>query len=238
MLSSSEIKFLKSLSHKKNRDENSMFVVEGGKLVKEALSSDFDVVKVLYSSDIGLAAMERITLLSAPSPAFAVLKMKQDEKDFKVKPESLYLMLDNVKDPGNFGSILRIAEWFGIEAIIASKGCVELYNPKVVQASMGSIFRTKVYYRDLCPFLEQCKDLTSIYGTYPQGPSIYSQKLEKGGIIVMGGESDGISPVLEKMINKKISVPPFSTGKGTHPESLNVAVAAALICSEFRRPSV
>jgi len=238
MISSSEIKFLKSLSHKKNRDENLMFVVEGEKLVKEALASGFDVVKVLYGNDIGLAAMERITLLTAPSPAYAVLKMKQDEKDFTVKPGSLYLMLDSVKDPGNFGSILRIAEWFGIEAIIASKGCVELYNPKVVQASMGSIFRTKVYYCDPGPFLEHCKALTPIYGTYPHGPSIYSQKLEKGGIIVMGGESEGISPALEKMITKKISVPPFTTGKGNHPESLNVAVAAALICSEFRRPSV
>ncbi len=238
MISSYEIKFLKSLSQKKIRDENSMFIVEGEKLVNEALASDFDVVKVLYSSDIGLAAMERITLLSAPSPAYAVLKMKQDEKDFKVKPESLYLVLDSVKDPGNFGSILRIAEWFGIEAIIASKGCVELYNPKVVQASMGSIFRTKVFYRDLRPFLEHFADLTPIYGTYPEGPSIYSQTLEKGGIIVMGGESDGISPALEKLINKKISVPPFRTGKGSHPESLNVAIATALICSEFRRASV
>ncbi len=238
MISSSEIKFLKSLSQKKNRDENSMFVVEGEKLVKEALASDFEVVKVYYANDIGLAAMGRITLLAAPSPAYAVLKMKQDDNDFIVKPECLYLMLDTVKDPGNFGTILRIAEWFGLEAIIASKGCVELYNPKVVQASMGSIFRSKVIYRDLAPFLEQIIGLTNVYGTYPHGPSIYSQKPEKEGIIVMGGESDGISPALEKLINRKISVPPFNLIKGSHPESLNVAVAAALICSEFRRPSV
>ncbi|MDD3812942.1 MAG: RNA methyltransferase [Bacteroidales bacterium] len=164
--------------------------------------------------------------------------MKDEDPGFSILPDELYLALDSVKDPGNMGTILRIAEWFGIRAIIASKGSVELYNPKVVHSSMGSIFRMKVIYCDLEPFLAGIKGKTTVYGTYPQAPSIYSQKREKGALILMGGESDGISPDLGKYIERRVSIPPYSKESTNHPESLNVAVATALICSEFRRPSV
>lgn len=238
MLTSSEIKFFKSLSNKKAREDNSLFVVEGEKLVNEALRSDFEVVKVLYSDQIGIKTMERITLLSAPSPAYALLKMKSDDDDLRIDPKELYLMLDSVKDPGNLGTILRIADWFGIRTIIASKGCVEVYNPKVVQSSMGSIFRVRVLYRDPKKFLSKIKGKTIVYGTYPLAPSIYTQRLERGALILMGGESNGISPDLERYIERRVSIPPYRNNGGDHPESLNVAVATALVCSEFRRPSV
>jgi TrmH family RNA methyltransferase len=238
MLSSSEIKFLKSLSRKREREANSLFVVEGEKLVAEAINSGYEIERVLYASEIGEDAMARITLLSSPSPAYAVVRMKSIEENITIMPDKLYLMLDSVRDPGNMGTILRIADWFGAEAIIASEECVELYNPKVIQASMGAIFRTRVQYCDLMQYLANNRGKTTVYGTYPDGPVIYTQNLTKGGIIVMGSESEGISGKLEEFIDTKLSVPPFRKGSGEHPESLNVAIASALICSEFRRSSV
>lgn len=234
-ISKNEIKFVKSLSQKKFRDEYGLFTVEGEKSVKEALDSDFIVEKVYYTSEIGEEAMSKMTNLSSPSPALATLRKRAEEADFKIPEKELVLALDSVRDPGNLGTIIRLAEWFGIRTILASADTVELYNPKVVQATMGSIFRVRVHYCDLAGVLARQKaEGRVIYGTFLDGENLYSCDKRADGIIVMGSESNGISAGVEACVTRKITIPPFY--KGAHgPESLNVAIATAITCSEFRR---
>lgn len=238
MLSRQDIKFLKSLSQKKRRDELGLFIVEGEKMVEEALKSDFDIERVLYLQDIGEENMSRITLLSSPSPSFAVLRKREYSGIIDIDPGKLYLALDSVRDPGNLGTIIRLADWFGIEAIIASSDTVDLYNPKVIQASMGAIFRVRVIYTDMCSFIKAASLKTDVYGTFLNAPDIYQATLSSSGVIVMGSESNGISEDVEKLINKRLGIPSFTKEGCNGSESLNVAIAAAIVCSEFRRSSV
>jgi len=236
MLSKQEIKFIKSLSQKKYREENSMFVAEGEKLVTEILSSHFEVVKTFYRDEIGEENMSRISLLSSPSPVLAVVKIPEYTEVPAPDNSKLALALDSVRDPGNLGTIVRIADWFGIDTIYASEDTVDLYNPKCVQATMGAISRVRVFYTELSEFLSIHHDKTDIYGTFLGAPSIYEVKLGKGGIIVMGNESDGISQSIGKLVTKKIMIPPYPADS-ERGESLNVAIATAVVCAEFRRPS-
>lgn len=238
MLSNAEIKFLKSLSRKKTRDELGLFVVEGEKMVEEALRSDFIVERVHYIKDIGEEEMSRITLLSSPSPSFAVVRKKDNKETLSINPDKLYLALDSIRDPGNMGTIIRLADWFGIEAIIASDDTTDLYNPKVVQASMGAIFRVKVFYTDLYRLIREESANTEIYGTFLNAPDIYKTSLSESGIIVMGSESNGISENIGNLINNRLYIPSFTKECSKGSESLNVAIAAAIVCSEFRRSSV
>ncbi len=238
MLSGQEIKFFKSLTSKKVRDDLGLFIVEGEKMVDEALHSDFELSRVLYMDDIGEKAMSRITLLSSPSPAYAVLKKKRPEKTIIIDPSKFYIALDSVRDPGNLGTILRLADWFGVESIIASYDTVDSYNPKVIQASMGAIFRVTIFYTDLNELISANKDTSLIYGTFMDGPSIYETHFSGKGIVIMGSESNGISPNLESLIEKKIHIPSFEKKGSRGSESLNVAIATAIVCSEFRRSSV
>ena len=251
MLSKNEIKEIKALGQKKFRDERGLFVVEGEKLVDEALRSGFDVVAHYRVEDIGEEAMARISQLTHPSPALAVLRQPAPAP-FTIAPDELVLALDGIRDPGNLGTILRIADWFGIRQIIASEDTVELYNPKVVQATMGAIFRVHVHYCDLAAFLrcrvkpgmtegvkpdvaQPCEnDSIPIYGTFLEGDNIYQTPLTKGGIIVMGSEANGISPEVAATVTRRLYIPPFPPDAHTS-ESLNVAVATAITCSEFRR---
>lgn len=247
VLSANKIKFIRSLSQKKFREEHGLFIAEGEKIVQEALNSRYNVKEVYYEKEIGRDAMERITCLNSPSPVLAVIEKPDFTPDSILKSissrenlsgrRSLFLALDGVKDPGNLGTIIRIADWFGIDAIFASPGSVEVYNPKVVQATMGAIFRKQVIYTDLAQVCE--KFLAAglpVYGTFLNGKNLYESLPadKKQGLIVMGSESFGISPQLEALISNKLLIPPYPADSVTS-ESLNVAIATAIICAEFRR---
>ena len=241
VLSANKIKFIRSLSQKKFRDEHGLFIAEGEKIVQEALKSGYNVKEVYYEKEIGREAMERISCLSSPSPVLAIIEKPVFNPDNLLNNlqgnNNLYLALDGVKDPGNLGTIIRIADWFGIDAIFASHGSVEVYNPKVVQATMGAIFRKQVIYTDL---QEVCRKFLSagkpVYGTFLNGRNLYENLPadKKQGLIVMGSESFGISAQLEELIDNKLLIPPYPADAQTS-ESLNVAIATAIICAEFRR---
>lgn len=240
MISKNEIKLIRSLSQKKYRDENGLFVVEGTKLVEEALRSSFEVEKVFYTSEIGEEAMSRITLLNSPSPALALVRkpaeITEDEVNSIISEEPLAIALSSLRDPGNVGTIIRLGDWFGIKTIFASKDTVDIYNPKVVQATMGAIFRCNFIYCDLQAILREfTRKGMDVYGTYLDGERIYSADLRSQGVIVMGSEANGISLDLESLISKRLYIPPFSPEGTPTSESLNVAIATAIVCSEFRR---
>lgn len=236
MVSKQELKFVKSLSLKKNRDENSMFVIEGEKLLFEAEKSGATILKIYRRDELGEENMSKISQLSSPSPVLAVVKMPDYSIFLNPDPSKLYLALDSVKDPGNLGSILRIADWYGIDDIFISQGSVEVYNPKCVQSTMGALFRVRVHYVNLADLIIDCKKKMPVYGTFLGAKSIYDSTLEKRGIIVMGSESEGISEDLKFFIDQKITIPSFPADSN-RSESLNVAIATAVVCAEFRRPS-
>ena len=231
MLTKNEIKEIRALGQKKFRDQQRLFVVEGEKLVEEALQSGFEVVWHCRIEDIGEEAMARISQLTHPSPALAVVR-QPDPVPLQITPDELVLALDGIRDPGNLGTILRIADWFGIRQILASDDTVEVYNPKVVQATMGAIFRVRVNYCDLKSEVE--RQTMIVYGTFLEGDNIYETPLTPGGIIVMGSEANGISPAVAATVTRKLHIPPFPPEAHTS-ESLNVAVATAITCAEFRR---
>ena len=232
ILSAKHIKAIRSLSSKKYREETGLFVVEGEKMVSEALESDFQVVEVWRRDDIGYDARARISQLRSPSPVLAVVKAKSLKDDGGCG--GLCLALDGIRDPGNFGTIIRIADWFGVDVIYASEDSVELYNPKTVQASMGAVFRKKVVY---CGIPELCRRFKGagqpVYGTFLDGENIYGKELSREGLVIMGNESAGISPHVAEEVDQRLFIPSFSSGPTA--ESLNVAVAAAVTLSEFRR---
>jgi len=233
MPSKADIKLIRSLSNKKFRELHSLFIVEGEKLVEEALCSEFIIDKTFYIKDIGEEAMSKMTHLSSPSPALAVVQIPQRESSVRIYSDKIYLVLDGIRDPGNMGTIVRLADWFGITQIFASKDCVDIYNPKVVQATMGSVFRVDIHYTCLKELLSEAIDKTEIFGASLEGENIYDRKLPKGAMVVMGSESNGISQELIPCIGNKIHIPSFAVNGGS--ESLNVAVATAIVCSEFRR---
>ena len=254
MISKNEIKEIKALGQKKFRDERRLFVVEGEKLVAEALQSGFDIVAHYRVEDIGVEAMARISQLTHPSPALAIVR-QPDPAPASIQPDELVLALDGIRDPGNLGTILRIADWFGIHKILASEDTVEVYNPKVVQATMGAIFRVKMQYCPLSQVIKDCvaaggisgRELFSasgtkcqsseaipVYGTFLDGDNIYEMPLTKSGIIVMGSEANGISPAVASAVTRRLYIPPFPPDAHTS-ESLNVAVATAITVAEFRR---
>lgn len=231
MLTNAEIKSIRSLREKKFRDELGLFTVEGEKSVAEALASSFEVVRVLRAEDIGAAAMERISQCATPSPVLAVVRMPKEDMPAEL-PGGLALALDSVRDPGNFGTILRIADWFGVSRVFASPDSVETFNPKTVQASMGSVFRVRV---SRCDIAALCAEFSSagrrVYGTVLDGENIYSAQLAADGLVVMGNESNGISAEVARLLDSRLRIPSFGGGA----ESLNVAVATAVTLSEFRR---
>ena len=246
-LSGKEIKNIRALAQKKFRQESGLFIAEGEKIVAEALSSSYKVREVYRASEIGEECMKRISCLASGSPVLAVVEQKQYSvkdvlgeildscKKYGNNSAPLCLALDGVKDPGNLGTIIRIADWFGVDAIFASPESVEVYNPKVVQSTMGAIFRKKVVYT---PLAEVINEFTSkglpVYGTFLDGENLYSKELIKSGLIVMGSESFGISKEIEELITNKLLIPPYPADAVTS-ESLNVAIATSIICAEFRR---
>lgn len=251
MLSKNKIKLIHSLNRKKGRDEANLFLVEGNKMVIEALNSDFKIETLVCTTvflnrhpEIRLRVNELIETDSASIQKASLLQNPQDSMALVIQPyhskpatnlkTDLVIALDNIQDPGNLGTILRLADWFGIHEVICSENTVDVFNPKVVQASMGAIFRIKIRYTRLEDFLmDACENQLPVYGTFLEGNDIYAEQLTRNGILVFGNEGNGISPEVAALVSHKISIPSFSSGKGS--ESLNVAIAAAICCSEFRR---
>lgn len=245
-ISANEIKRVRSLSDKKFRDRYGLFCVEGEKMVDEALRSGFDVETVYRKDEIGEEQMSRISSLSSPSPALAVVRKPQDinlSSDAALSSalgrSGLYLALDTIRDPGNLGTILRVADWFGIDAVFAAPDTVDVFNPKVVQATMGAIFRVKFHYADI-PAL--CRAAVSaggnVYGTFLDGSDMYEKQLNTGkdspSVIVIGNESNGISDEVAGLVSDRLYIPPYPKND-TGSESLNAAVATAITVAEFRR---
>ncbi len=232
-----DIRFIRSLDKRSERDKTGMFVIEGDKLYKEAVESGWKIERTLYRDVIGDDMMSRISHLSSPSPVLAIVSRPVLSDPLKPERGQLYLALDSVRDPGNMGTIIRLCDWFGVRALYCSPDCVDIYNPKVIQSTMGSIFRVNIYNTDLKHLISNnCIDIP-IYGTFLNGENIYTETLTDEGIIILGSESFGISLDLEMLINKRLHIPSFNKGERAG-ESLNVATAAAVVCSEFRRTSV
>jgi len=240
MVGKSQIKFIKSLQQKKYRNQNEMFVVEGVKTVQELLDSNIEPYKIYSTSaelfqDLGdqiekisEVDLKRISNLKNPNKVLGIFKIPQPRK---VDENDWILALDDVRDPGNLGTIIRLCDWFGIKHLVCSEHTVDCHNPKVLQATMGSITRVNIIYTDLVNFIE--KSEMPVYGTFMDGNTVYSSKLPLKGILVMGNEANGISSKIENLVNVKVSIPQFGSNAA---ESLNVATAAAVFLNEIRRP--
>lgn len=247
MISKNKIKYIHSLELKKNRNKEGKFVAEGFKVVDDLLAlqpADLIVAtgEWLRVKNFGAETevievtdeeLKKVSILQHPQQVLAVFR-QATSGDYSINTSELSLALDGVQDPGNLGTIIRIADWFGITHIYCSQDTADVYNPKVVQATMGSIARVKVEYGDLLGLVESLPADVPVYGTLLDGDNIYQQKLENRGLIVMGNEGKGISPALAKKVNHKLLIPNFPEGRAT-ADSLNVAIATAITCSEFRR---
>lgn len=240
--SKADIRLIRSLGQKKFREELGLFVVEGEKMVGEALTQKrFPVEAVYRLSDVGEEVMERMSHLSSPSPALAVLRIPQekiqDNAPAPALPSGLCLGLDSVRDPGNAGTILRLADWFGIGTVYLSPDCVDLYNPKTVQATMGSIFRQRAVTCDLHALVRGCTAAgIPVYATALNGEDIRSAALDTSrALILMGSERDGLSRALIAAATRRLHIPSFASNPDGAAESLNVAIATAVTCYEFRR---
>lgn len=251
MISKSRIKYIKSLGLKKNRNNENAFVAEGPKVVGDLLErmpariivATTEWLKVNRHScentgseiiEVSDEELRKVSFLQHPQEVLAVFKKMENHFITDDVGRNLALALDDVQDPGNLGTIIRIADWFGITDVICSRGTADVYNPKVVQATMGCIARVNVLYTDLCEFIDSLPSDIPVYGTFLDGDSIYGQKLSGYGLIVMGNEGNGISRVLSEKISNRLLIPNYPPERAA-TDSLNVAVATAIICSEFRR---
>ncbi|WP_158728492.1 MULTISPECIES: RNA methyltransferase [unclassified Flavobacterium] len=240
MVSKNQIKLITSLQQKKYRIVHQLFFAEGVKGVQELIDSDFELVNLYTTLNdfdtippairtvVQEQDLKKVSALATPSSCLAVFKMPLEKNVHKA---GLILALDSIRDPGNLGTILRLCDWFGIQQVLCSKETVDLYNPKVVQATMGSIARVNVNYVDLNLFLTQTH--LPVFGTFMTGENIYQSSLPKDGILVMGNEANGISKEIESKITKRLTIPRFGAIQKT--ESLNVATATAIVLSEFCR---
>ena len=240
MVSKNQIKLITGLHQKKFRQSQELFFAEGIKVIRELLQSDFELehlyeteslfpeVSMAQKSTISESELKKISALTTPNNCLAVFKIPIQKP---LVESGLIVALDAIRDPGNLGTIMRLCDWFGVEQLVCSFETVDVYNPKVIQATMGSISRVAVHYIDLQSFLEKTK--LPVFGTFMDGKNIYTEKLPNEGIIVMGNEANGISSGVEKIAANRISIPRF--GKLKQTESLNVATATAIILSEFRR---
>ena len=240
MVSKNQIKLITSLQQKKYRIANQIFFAEGIKVINELLVSNFELVH-LYTTENDFATvstdkktvvdqsdLKKITALATPNTCLALFKMANEKA---VANTGLIVALDTIRDPGNLGTILRLCDWFGIHQIVCSKETVDVYNPKVVQATMGSISRVNISYLDLKDYISSTK--LPVFGTFMDGENIYKSILPQNGVIVMGNEANGISKEIEAIVSQRLSIPRFGSVQLT--ESLNVATATAIILSEFKR---
>jgi TrmH family RNA methyltransferase len=261
MLTKSRLSHLRSLRQKKFRNEHGLFVAEGDKLVPELLQSSFKVETIYATEDwlkenakllkhagehmaVTKDELSRISSLVTPQRVLAVAGIPQYTLEEKQILSRYSLLLDGIRDPGNMGTIIRIADWFGIHDIICSPDSAEVWNPKVVQASMGSLLRVRTHIIEPVKFLERMKEeaarekikMPVAYGTFLEGDNIYKTTFAPAGIIVIGNEANGIGDETAALIDRRITIPPVLTGeKNGRPESLNAAVATAVVCAEMRR---
>lgn len=253
MLSKNQIKNIVALHSKKNREEEKLFIVEGEKLVSEVLCSDYSIENIYalrqwieenYTAlnkckasvtEITEQELKKISLLSTPNKVIAICRQKQFELDYSLLLNSMNLYLDDIRDPGNLGTIIRLAHWFGISQVICSPETVEFYNPKVVQSTMGSIFHVKLIISDLNELVASFprnEQKINVFGAYLEGEDVYLKENFTSGILVIGNESNGIQEKNKKNISDKIKIPPASE---SHAESLNAAMATAIFLSEYMR---
>jgi len=254
MISKNQIQFIKSLAISKFRKAHGMFIVEGPKMMIELANSSFKIEaiyalptwiinnQIKFSTDVEFfevseKELDRISGLKTPNAVLALVHMAENIPPAAKTLNNLVLMLDDIRDPGNMGTIIRTADWFGIKQIICSNTCVDIYNPKVVQATMGSLFRVWIFYTNLKEYLELMPKKLLIYGTLLEGENIYETKLSKPGVILIGNESHGISEDLIPFITNKITIPNYSFKSFETAESLNASIATAIVCAEFRRQS-
>ena len=240
MITRAEILDIKSLATKQGREELGAFIAEGEKLVGEIHNSSLRIRRILQTKPIFAEGelvsekeMERISQLKTANSVLAIVELPKHKLSLANPEKNLVLALDKVQNPGNLGTIIRLADWFGISDIVCSEDTADCFNPKVVQATMGAILRVRVHYTNLPQWLASQHD-TKIYGTFLEGENIYNAQLDKSGVIVMGNEGQGISNEVAKTVTNKLLIPPYPADR-CGSESLNVAVATAVICSEFRR---
>ncbi len=251
MFSKRQLKLIRSLAQKKHRDELGLFVAEGPKVVGDLLphfecaflgmTAEFagqhpslraDEVAVLSPSDL-----ERASFLQAPRQVIAVFRQPATvatESLFHFPEQELCLALDTIQDPGNLGTIIRLADWFGIRHVFCSPETADVFSPKVIQATMGAVARVQVHYLSLVELTRRLDAEVPVYGTFLEGKNIHSVSLGQRGLLVMGNEGNGISPEMERLVTEKLFIPSYPEGRETS-ESLNVAMATAVVCSEFRR---
>jgi TrmH family RNA methyltransferase len=242
MISQNKAKFIQSLHTKKIRQKMSCFLVEGAKNVQEVLNSTWEVKEIAATTqfihentfdphlpihELSQTELEKLGTLQSNDSAIAVVAMPEN-KIITPTFGQYYLALDEIRDPGNLGTIIRIADWYGIAGIFANHGTAELYNPKVISATMGSFTRVPLYYCELPELLSQT--ILPTYGTFMNGTSLHQVTFDTGGILVMGNESNGISPEVEELVKHKITIPRFGQA-----ESLNVGIATAICCDALRR---
>jgi TrmH family RNA methyltransferase len=242
MISKSTIKFIKSLQIKKYRKQEQCFIVEGAKSINELLNSDFETVIVLATADfishigkktnaeiqeVSVKELESIGEFKTNESALAVARMK-DNPEITVQPDQFALVLDDIRDPGNLGTIIRTADWYGINKIVASEETADFYNAKVITSTMGSFTRVDIFYTDIEAYLS--KTGHKVYGAFLDGKDVHHLDFGKGGLIVIGNESKGISARIEKYITDRITIPRYGRA-----ESLNAAIATAVICDNVRR---
>ena len=239
MLSKNQVRFINSLKRKKTRKSEGRFIAEGKKLVLDLLESDFQVDKIYCEEDFECPQQDRIQRVSArelgavsslttPNSVLAVFKIPEVKPVLK---KGLALALDDINDPGNLGTIIRLCDWFDIPQILCSSNTVDCFNPKVVQSSMGSLARVQINYLDLAAYLSQ--EERNVYGTFMNGQSLYQTEFKSDGILVMGNEANGISEEIRTHVDTEVGIPQFGDHKKA--ESLNVAMATAIFLSEMRR---
>lgn len=239
MVSKNQIKLITSLQQKKYRKIHQLFIAEGKKVILELLDAGFQLEflfvteanlfpQTYHSELISEQELKKITALTTPNNCLAVFKtqINQNHTD-----SELILALDTIRDPGNMGTIIRLCDWFGITTLVCSEESVDSYNPKVIQATMGSLARVTIIYTDLQNYLSQTT--LPVFGTFMDGENIYKTEIPQKGIILMGNEANGISKEIEKLVTTRLSIPRFGDLQAT--ESLNVATATAIFLSEFRR---
>ncbi len=252
-LSKTLIREIRSLHKAEGRKSRHRFLVEGPKMVAELLKSNWPLREIFateawpgwsagntLSGDpavyaVSEAELSRISTLVTPNQVLAVADIPPVTLDWKLLSGDLTLALDGISDPGNLGTILRIADWFGIRQVLCSRGSVDVFSPKTVQASMGSVFRVNVLVEDLKSFLSDLPPDLPVYGSFPEGPPLHQTKLQQKGLLLIGSESHGISAGLIPLISHKVSISAFAhPGQTGRAESLNAAFATAILCHEFR----
>lgn len=251
MATKNTIKQLRSLHQKKFRMLNKSFIAEGEKIVGEILQSKrvkkieifalqqwIDENKEALPLNTSVEAISNvelhsISMLQSPNKVLAVLSTDEFDAQVQCETKGIHLVLDGIKDPGNLGTIIRLADWYGFENLVCSENTVELFNPKTIQATMGSFLRVNVSYTNLYHYLSDARNTKTVYGTFLDGNSIYSSQWDKDAVVVIGSESHGISKEIESLIQNKIHIPSFAHHRNI--DSLNASIATAIICSEIRR---